>query len=152
MSVTFNYRLKASQQKENAFAARLETIGYTCTTTQNQLEFTPYDVTAYNPVKNVTTTFEIKNDLKASITNRVAVEVYKYNKDSKRTPSGITATQSQYMVYSFNDDSFYLIPTLALWEMILNREYKKIVSGGDDNRTVMTLFDLEYFKSKCLKL
>lgn len=152
MSVTFNYRLKQSQSRETAFAARLEGIGYTCTTTQDQHEFASFDVSAFNPVKHITTTFEIKQDNKATTTNRVAVEVYKYSKDGKRTPSGITATQSQYMVYCFNDSTFYLIQTLVLWEMILNREYIRIVNGGDDSRTVMTLFDIDYFKSKCLVL
>lgn len=152
MSVTFNYRLKQSQSRETEFATRLEQIGYTCTTTQDQHEFASYDVSAYNPVKHITTTFEVKQDNRAATTNRVAVEVYKYTKEGKRTPSGITATQSQYMVYCFNDSTFYVIQTLVLWEMILNREYIRIVSGGDESRTVMTLFDIGYFKSRCLVL
>ena len=113
--MSFIKDLNESRQKEKDFEARLQEIGYVTTNTQVNDYFPYYDVTAYNPLKDRTTTFEVKYDKVSVKTGNVGVELYKCISGDTIQPSGLSLTTAEYHTYIFpNDNKFYIVPTEAL--------------------------------------
>ena len=86
-------------------------------------------------------TFEVKADRKASRTGNLAIEFECNGKDS-----GITSTESDYWVHFVVGSPFYyFIPIDILRRKIENKEYTRIVNGGDCYRSRMYLFEMLTF-------
>lgn len=154
MGFTFNYQLKQSQAKEQQLVSTLSWMGYHTSTTQKEGEFSSYDVAAWVPGKESTTTatYEVKLDHLSITTGNVAVEVCKVI-DGERKPSGLTASRATYQAYYFpGDETCYVINTSILALMVKNKEYTRVVHGGDGGHSVLCLFPKDYFISKCSRL
>jgi len=108
----------------------------------NKIEgkFKDYDIICDNKIK-----YEVKSDRLSIKTGNLAIEFMCNNKES-----GITSTQSDYYAYfiikSPDDYDLYIIPTNDIKDKIKEKQYKKIVKGGDAWRSQMYLFDLSIFK------
>ena len=104
-----------------------------------------YDISG--TYKNKNSTFEVKNDKMSSITGNVGIEFHSWGK-----PSGIATTTAKYWIQKVCGE-YYIIRTEKLRNMIVNREYFRIVTGGDSGSyTQMYLFRKEKFISNCKKM
>lgn len=111
----FNNDLQVGQESENTFINFLKKQGLAVTSTQDQGRFSGYDVKAVNTSTNQTFTFEVKKDVKSAKTGRVAVELYGYDSNGNKKPSGLEATTADFYVYTFPDDNnFYITETSTL--------------------------------------
>jgi len=149
---TFNNDLQKAQEVEKEFCTLLNNKGWVATTTAELGKFSGYDVTATK--KDVTYTFELKNDLIAMVkTTNVAIELFRYDREGMKQDSGLSATTADYTVYKILD-KFYSIPTEKLKEGIKELEDNKVlrtVRGGDGNNTTMALVDFSYWFLKNTK-
>jgi hypothetical protein len=88
--------------------------------------------------------YECKCDRLAQKTGNLAIEYECNNK-----PSGISTTESDFYGYFIIREigyDLYLIPTEEIRTSIINKEYKRVVNGGDGWKSKMYLFELETFK------
>jgi len=95
---------------------------------------------------------EIKEDFMSAKTGNVAVEF-----SCRGKPSGIESSESHIYIYKiwFNETDFgvYWMPTERLKGIIKDKNYFRIVSGGDKgSNTQMYLFRLNEFEQHCLRL
>ena len=84
-------------------------------------------------------------------TGNIAIEYQSYGK-----PSGIDATESDYWFHNLciGDDTFctLVFNTESLKKIIKNLDYKRYVSGGDNNASRMYLLNLQkLFSSDVIK-
>ena len=84
-------------------------------------------------------------------TGNIAIEYQSYGK-----PSGIDATESDYWFHNLcvGDDTFctLVFDTKSLKRIINNLDYKKSVSGGDNNASRMYLLNIQkLFSSDVIK-
>ena len=84
-------------------------------------------------------------------TGNIAIEYQSYGK-----PSGIDATESDYWFHNLciGDDTFctLVFNTESLKKIIKNLDYKKSVSGGDNNASRMYLLNIQkLFSSDVIK-
>jgi hypothetical protein len=151
---TFKKNLHTSQQIETNFSHTLQQLGYNTTTTQDKGSFKGYDVTASIPnCSGCTLQYDIKHDQLAHTTGRIAVELWK-ELNGKRYPSGLTATQADFFVYSFPEDDahFYLIHTRILKNLIKAKQHIRTVMGGNGGWFKIALFEKDWFLSRCMIL
>jgi hypothetical protein len=97
---------------------------------------------------------EVKDDLKSEETGNFVVEKAREPRDGGYVPSGINVTTADYWAYKARvngKEGFYIIPTIILRNFILN-EKKRLVWGGDDNRTHMYLFKVDLLVAHGLQL
>lgn len=90
------------------------------------------------------TKYEVKADRYTYKTNNIVIEY-----ECRGKLSGINITQSDYYAYYVvnpnNKDDLYIIPTTDIKEYIENRNYKRIISGGDGGLSKMYIFDKNIF-------
>lgn len=90
---------------------------------------------------------EVKEDFLCRKTENVGLEFSCRNK-----PSGISRTEADVYIYKVHEPQkieYYWITTLQLKDMVKNREYHRIVNGGDIGSNSMNyLFRLSVFKTK----
>jgi len=101
-----------------------------------------YDILA--KIKDKQYTFEVKEDFTCERTGNVGLEF-----ECRGKPSGIQTSQANYYIYkihSKNGIHFYLFNTATLKKMIAEKEYFRIVNGGDEGSNSMNyLFKYETF-------
>jgi len=104
--------------------------------------FPDYDVEITN--NNIMVTYEVKADRYTYKTNNVAIEF-----ECNNSPSGITTTTADYYAYfvikPYNLFELYIIPTNIIKSKIEEKEYKKILLGGDNKRSRLYIMDLNNF-------
>lgn len=93
---------------------------------------------------DINTKYEVKADRYTYKTNNIVIEY-----ECRAKPSGINISQSNYYAYYVvnpnNKDDLYIIPTNDIKEYIKNRNYKRIISGGDNGVSKMYIFDKNIF-------
>ena len=136
---TFERDLIEGQQIEKELGDILINNGYKVeyNTAGTIEELKKYDLIIW---KNKKITIEVKHDIMSQQTGNVAVEI-----------KCIRESIADYIVYKLGDE-FYVIKRKDLWVMIQNGEYKRIVDGGDGNRSRMCLFDMKIFMGRCKQL
>lgn len=106
--------------------------------------FKPYDIKIYKDGKKIK--YEVKADKLTYKTGNIAIEYQCNNK-----LSGIATTKAKYWAYFIikDDESYdlFIIPKSVIEKSIENKEYKRIVSGGDGYRARLYLFDMDLFKN-----
>ena len=104
--------------------------------------FPDYDVEITN--NNIMVTYEVKADRYTYKTNNVAIEF-----ECNNSPSGIATTTSDFYAYfvikPYNLFELYIIPTNIIKSKIEEKEYKKILLGGDNKRSRLYIMDLNNF-------
>jgi len=104
--------------------------------------FPDYDVEITN--NNIMVTYEVKADRYTYKTNNVAIEF-----ECNNSPSGIATTTADYYAYfvikPYNLFELYIIPTNIIKSKIEEKEYKKILLGGDNKRSRLYIMDLNNF-------
>jgi len=105
-------------------------------------KFKPYDIKMIVDDKIIM--YEIKSDRLAYKTNNICIE---YECNSKA--SGITTSESNfYAYYIVQPDTIYdlyVIPSDVIKECINNKEYHRIMKGGDGYKSSFYLFNKEIF-------
>jgi len=89
---------------------------------------------------NIEKKIEVKSDRLSSKTGNIFIE---YECNSK--PSGITTSESDLYIYFIIKNigyDMYIIPTNGLRELIKDKKYFRVVSGGDKNYSKGYLFKL----------
>jgi hypothetical protein len=101
-----------------------------------------YDILAR--IKDTDYKFEVKEDFMSWKTGNVALEF-----ECRGKPSGIQTSEADFYVYKIhgtNGIHFYLFRTSALKKMVSEKEYFRVVSGGDKGSNSMNyLFKYETF-------
>jgi hypothetical protein len=101
-----------------------------------------YDILAR--IKDNDYKFEVKEDFMSWKTGNVALEF-----ECRGKPSGIQTSEADFYVYKIhgaNGTHFYLFKTSALKKMVSEKEYFRVVSGGDKGSNSMNyLFKYETF-------
>jgi hypothetical protein len=101
--------------------------------------FKEYDLRLYQDGKEVR--YEVKADRRAINTGNMVIE-YEYN----GTPSGIATTTADFYAYfvvrPFDLYDLYIIPVQALKTLIEQRQYKRMVRGGDGGMSRMHIIGL----------
>lgn len=104
--------------------------------------FPDYDVEITN--NNIMVTYEVKADRYTYKTNNVAIEF-----ECNNSPSGIATTTSDFYAYfvikPYNLFELYIIPTNIIKSKIEEKEYKKILLGGDNKKSRLYIMDLNNF-------
>jgi hypothetical protein len=104
--------------------------------------FPDYDVEITN--NNIMVTYEVKADRYTYKTNNVAIEF-----ECNKSPSGIATTTSDFYAYfvikPYNLFELYIIPTNIIKSKIEEKEYKKVLLGGDNKRSRLYIMDLNNF-------
>jgi len=104
--------------------------------------FPDYDVEITN--NNIMVTYEVKADRYTYKTNNIAIE-FEFN----NSPSGIATTTSDFYAYfvikPYNLFELYIIPTNIIKSKIEEKEYKKILLGGDNKKSRLYIMDLNNF-------
>jgi hypothetical protein len=104
--------------------------------------FPDYDVEITN--NNIMVTYEVKADRYTYKTNNVAIEF-----ECNNSPSGIETTTSDFYAYfvikPYNLFELYIIPTNIIKSKIEEKEYKKILLGGDNKKSRLYIMDLNNF-------
>jgi len=104
--------------------------------------FPDYDVEITN--NNIMETYEVKADRYTYKTNNVAIEF-----ECNNSPSGIATTTADYYAYfvikPYNLFELYIIPTNIIKSKIEEKEYKKVLLGGDNKRSRLYIMDLNNF-------
>jgi len=104
--------------------------------------FPDYDVEITN--NNIMVTYEVKADRYTYKTNNVAIEF-----ECNNSPSGIATTTSDFYAYfvikPYNLFELYIIPTNIIKSKIEEKEYKKVLLGGDNKRSRLYIMDLNNF-------
>jgi len=104
--------------------------------------FPDYDVEITN--NNIMATYEVKADRYTYKTNNVAIEF-----ECNNSPSGIATTTADYYAYfvikPYNLFELYIIPTNIIKSKIEEKEYKKVLLGGDNKRSRLYIMDLNNF-------
>lgn len=104
--------------------------------------FPHYDVEIIN--KGIPSKYEVKADRYTHKTNNIAIEF-----ECNGKPSGINNTQSDFYAYYVvrpnGDDDLFIIPTKEIQVRIIEESYKKIVVGGNNNKSKMYMFDIKGF-------
>ena len=89
-------------------------------------------------------TYEVKADRYTYKTNNIAIE-FEFN----NSPSGIATTTSDFYAYfvikPYNLFELYIIPTNIIKSKIEEKEYKKILLGGDNKKSRLYIMDLNNF-------
>lgn len=146
--MTFKNDLLNAHIVENEVIQMFITSGYTATSTASLGKFSGYDVDV-----NGWGTIEVKNDILASKTDNVAIEIYKVLDDVKYK-SGLSSTTADFQVYKAKE-IFYVIPTVELktWlkELKANNTLP-IKRGGDNSSVALALVPYAWFRKKCEKL
>ena len=104
-------------------------------------KFKDYDLEIIHNDKSIY--YEVKADRKASLTGNLAIEYECFNK-----PSGIATTKADYYAYFIingDDYDLYIIPVKEIITLIQIKDYKRIVKGGDYNKSKLFLFELYKF-------
>lgn len=105
-----------------------------------------YDILA--KINGVDYTFEVKEDFTCERTGNVGVEF-----ECRGKPSGIQTSEADFYIYKIHTKSegirFYLIKTNTLKKIIEEKEYFRIVNGGDVGSNSMNyLFKYDVFIRK----
>lgn len=104
-----------------------------------------YDIAVKNK-QGKTIFIEIKEDFTCQRTGNVVLEFFCRGK-----PSGIETTQSHLYIYKLHEPtgvtSYWAVQTKKLKEAIENKQYFRIVNGGDNKTAKNYLFKLHVFKS-----
>lgn len=107
-----------------------------------QGKFKDYDLEI--KLNDKSTFYEVKADRMAYKTGNIAIEYECFDK-----PSGIETTKADYYTYfvlNNNDYDLYIIPVRKIKSKIRKELYKRIVKGGDYQKSKLYLFDLNKFK------
>jgi hypothetical protein len=102
-----------------------------------------YDI--FTVIKGKPYKFEVKEDFTCKKTGNVGLEF-----ECRGKPSGIQTSEADYYIYKIHtkDDGihFYLFKTTTLKNMIMEKDYFRIVNGGDEGSNSMNyLFKYETF-------
>ncbi len=104
--------------------------------------FKEYDIKIYKNNKSVK--YEVKADRITYYTKNIAIEYECSNK-----VSGVITTKAKYYAYFVinpnNDYELYIIPVKKIIKYIMKNKYKKILTGGDNNKSKFYLFDENLF-------
>ena len=102
-------------------------------------------------INQKSTTYEVKADRITYKTNNIAIEY-----ECSKKKSGILTTKADFYAYFIikpNDNyDLYIIPTKDIEAFIKEKQYKRIVNGGDNFNSKMFLFDINIFKNFIIKL
>lgn len=133
---TFNRDLKEAHLVEQNLADLLTNTGCKCVLNDSKhySELKKYDILATTN-SGLEWSYEVKYDRMCMNTGNVAVE-YK----------SLSHTEADWYVYLL-DNTFYFYRTEAIKSMIISRQYKRSVSGGDQNHLIY-LFDMQYLIDK----
>ena len=114
-----------------------------------QGKFKDYDLKCY--LNGKITRYEIKSDRLMNKTGNIAIEF-----NCNNSPSGIESTRATYWgifeVISDIEYQLYIIPTKKIRKLIEQKQYKKIVAGGDGFRAKMFLFDKKLFQEYIINI
>jgi hypothetical protein len=108
---------------------------------KNDIEFSDskfYDI----KIISLGLTFEVKNDILAAKTGNVAIEYKSRGKDS-----GLVTSTADYWVYKFNNECLMIKTSNLRKELIDNKNYFRIVSGGDNSTSQLFLVKISTFKT-----
>lgn len=127
-----------ANKTEEEISAFFKNIGYTSSRNNDYR----YDLEI---VKNdVRFTVEIKEDFTCKRTDNVGVEF-----GCRGRPSGIEVSEADfylYKIHTYSGIKFRLIKTSVLKQLIVDKKYHRIVSGGDEGSNSMNyLFHLHVF-------
>jgi len=128
---------------EKRIANILRCIGFNSVELNNSEDYQTlkaYDILLNNSIK-----VEVKEDKLATKTGNFAIEFECYKK-----PSGITTTEAILYIYVI-DDIAYLFRTIDLKNAIKNKDYFRIVKGGDYAASLMYLFKLDIILKLSIK-
>jgi hypothetical protein len=104
-----------------------------------------YDILARIPSVGEKVKIEVKEDFIGEFTGNVGLEY-----ECRGKPSGIQTTQADYYIYKLHtrshDIQFVMHPVSAIKKMIDDKEYFRIVNGGDKGSNSMNyLFRYDVF-------
>lgn len=92
-------------------------------------------------------TIELKHDMMHTKTGNIGVEFHSWQK-----PSGIAVTEATYWCFALHD-GFWIVATDKLKQMIADRQYFRIATGGDaGSNTQMYLFKGDWLKARMKQL
>lgn len=102
-----------------------------------------YDILAYINGRDVS--IEVKEDFLCEYTGNVGLEY-----ECRGKPSGIQTSESEYYIYKVHTKGgikFILHKTSILKDMIRNKDYFRVVNGGDEGSNSMNyLFKYDVFE------
>lgn len=120
----------------------LENNGWEYVSSNNNAD---YDLQMKDVEKDKIYTFEVKEDFMCAYTGNVGLEY-----DSRGKPSGISISKADFYAYVLHRPlhikQCFIQATKALKRKITNKQYFRIVNGGDkDSNTLMYLFKYDVF-------
>lgn len=138
-----------SRQREKAFAALLITRNNLAEDSSNKGYWPNWDISCTSSTGTIST-FEVKYNSTYRKDN-VIIETCRII-DKKIHPSGLSSTQADYYVLTFeNDDAFYIIPTAKLKELVESNKGLKERSY-DKAGYQLTVFQKKWLLSFATKL
>jgi hypothetical protein len=144
---TFDTDLLEAHEKENLFGKIFSESRHNCeiTTSQDKGSFSDWDVKIYFTDHKKELTFEVKQDKMTQSTGNIAVEYQRTLKSGEIRPTCISISKADVWAY-WVANSFWLIDTESLRQMIADKKYKADISGaGEGNRASVYLFDKKVF-------
>ena len=106
--------------------------------------FSPYDMIFYEG--NVQTKIEIKTDFITPYSGNICIE---FRNLWEEKDTGISITEADiWGVFAVRRDGtfdLYNIPVKSIKEFIVSKMYHRITAGGDKNRFMLYLFDINLF-------
>ena len=150
MAVYYNYKL----DKQLANKSEHEVATLICKIQKCKLVKVGYD-NKYDlkfEKEGAFTTVEVKEDFTCQRTGNVGLEFSCRGKDS-----GIAVSRADFYSYKIHEPNgsigYYLIRTSVLKKLILNKNYHRIVNGGDpESNSLNYLFKLETIKKHAIKI
>ena len=130
---------------EKEVAGLFEKMG--CTVEQSEGLFPDYDLKVIDVDDEMTV--EVKYDKQAYKTGNTTVEVGKIINGIEEKSGLSTSKADVYVLHNLNIDGFYVISTNKLRRLIEKGAYKKMITGGDGNRSKLALFDLKTLLKEC---
>lgn len=146
LPATFQTDLKEAHECENKLKKLFEQ-NYNCTviTSQELGSFPDWDLSVELHDTNYSFTVEVKQDKQTAVTKNIAVEYQRTLKDGTVRPTCISTSQATIWAYHISN-TFYLIDTVTLRQIIKDKLYFKAVdNAGDGNRASIYLFKKDVF-------
>jgi hypothetical protein len=141
---SFKADLKSAQEKELELAQLLYRRGKVCSIDTNHDKRFDLDVVLKN---GKSCTIEVKHDMMHTKTGNIGVEFHSWQK-----PSGIAVTEATYWCFALHD-GFWIVATDKLKQMIADKKYFRIATGGDaGSDTQMYLFKGDWLKKRMTQI
>ena len=135
----FDECLKAGEYYQNHYLEELDLSDFDVEMAKGN--FKDWDIKFTQKSSGRTLYYEVKSDMRAKTSGRLAIE-YSYN----NLPSGINATKAHYWVHYIPTTNTYYFLTVKRLKEIISENDTFSISGGDGGRSKMYLVPVEWLE------